>query len=312
MMNTQQRPNQSISRQYYPANKPFYDDSAHGMRSVNVVSGVPLSSDTTQSNQIATSMHLDVFTQMLLSTSRDFPIPLEFSSAHSSRDSSLDSMNHNPRTLKGFHATLHSVDAFSSLLTQLPTAADPARQYDSDRNAEFDVASLIPPAPMDGSSSVVENACNFPYLSCDSIKPAASTNHAQPPTFQRKRRSERDWDEFLNAAYAHDDSDNESQSDAHSRPESPFDAEMASNSPQRHERSKVFSTLCHGLTLAPSTVPNGGWGVFATRFFNKNEHISCYDGALLDRSEAEARCIILTRVQLSNSFFLPFFRGDCV
>lgn len=52
--------------------------------------------------------------------------------------------------------------------------------------------------------------------------------------------------------------------------------------------NRMYS-LEHGLVLAPSSLPDSGWGVYTTRFCRKNQFVCRYDGELLDRGEAERR-----------------------
>lgn len=48
-------------------------------------------------------------------------------------------------------------------------------------------------------------------------------------------------------------------------------------------------TIGNGVNVLPSTIKNAGNGLFALRFFRKNEFITLYDGEHMTRKEAWAR-----------------------
>ena len=56
--------------------------------------------------------------------------------------------------------------------------------------------------------------------------------------------------------------------------------------------TKTIARVGQGVSVAPSTIPHAGNGLFATRSFRSSEYITEYEGEILTRKEAWERPIL--------------------
>lgn len=55
---------------------------------------------------------------------------------------------------------------------------------------------------------------------------------------------------------------------------------------------KSLSTIGEGVYVTESKIPNAGYGLFASKFFNRGDYITLYDGEVLSYKSAWSRRII--------------------